>query len=156
MAYIRAVRLRTVHHAGGGHPLINEHGPRFLHVSAHAVFGGCWLSHGDSPTAVLWPALHEAITQAKLRPVLAVFNICDSTDAATLLSDGVAFVVTCTGPVNDDAARLFAGEFSRCLMRLSVRDSFNSACATLRNRHPETDKLYELHARSHQDTLLFS
>ncbi|MGH8895506.1 MAG: helix-turn-helix domain-containing protein [Egibacteraceae bacterium] len=32
--------------------LIDEHGPRLLHVSAHAVFGGCWLSHGDSPTAV--------------------------------------------------------------------------------------------------------
>ncbi|MGH8897338.1 MAG: hypothetical protein ACRDZ4_10035 [Egibacteraceae bacterium] len=104
----------------------------------------------------MWPALHEAVTRAKVRPVLAVFNVCDSTDAATLTSDGVAFVVTCARQVDDDAARLFAGEFSRGLMRRSVRDSFEGACATLRNRHPETDKMYELHARSGQDTLLFS
>ena len=85
-----------------------------------------------------------------------MFNVCASSDAAALASDGVAFVITCAGQVDDDAARLFAGELCSGLMRLPVRDSFEAACATVHNRHPETDKMYQLHAPPGQDALLFS
>ncbi|MGH8885711.1 MAG: helix-turn-helix domain-containing protein [Egibacteraceae bacterium] len=136
--------------------LIEEHVPRLLHVSAHAAFDGPWLSDQSEPLAVSWPAVRDAITRAGVRPTLAVFNVCDSTDAALLLEEGVSFTITCSGTVGDDAARLFTRSLSSRLIRRSVRSSFKDACATLLSHYPETDHMYELHARSGTDTMLFS
>ncbi|MGH8906814.1 MAG: hypothetical protein ACRD0K_09940 [Egibacteraceae bacterium] len=74
-----------------------------------------------------------------------MFNVCDSVDAAALVSAGVASVVTCNGLVSDDVACLFTQSFYASLARRSVRQSFDDACATLAAHHPSIDHPYELH-----------
>lgn len=136
--------------------LIDEHVPRLLHLSAHTPFDGPLLSNQEEPLAVSWPAIRKAVIRANVRPMLAVFNSCDSTDAAALARDGVRFIVTCNGTVGDDAGCLFTRAFYSSIIRRSIRNSFDDACAILVSRYPQTDDMYELWPHSGTDIMLFS
>lgn len=96
------------------------------------------------PHLVGWPDLLDAVRRAPSRPQLAVFNVCDSTNAIALLSDGLTRVITCDGQVGDDAALLFTRVLYRHLGSRTVADSFAEAQASVRTAYPDQTDMYRL------------
>ncbi len=108
---------------------LNEVRPHVVHFSGHGSQDALIFEDSDGSAKPLYIedlAQLLRITSDRIR--LAIFNSCDSADAARAACDFVPFAIGMNEPVNDTFAQVFAGQFYNSVgFGRSLQEAFDQA-----------------------------
>lgn len=108
-----------------------------LHFSGHGDSGGIYLDsiEGDSGTDVTTKQLASLVRSTQTSLGAIVLMSCYSADSALALLSEAPYVVSVSGPADDDAAIDFVGNFYEQYLRSnSIESAFDFACAFVGDR----------------------
>lgn len=110
---------------------LNEYRPDVVHFSGHGGLAGLVFDGPDGEPRQLAMEHLATLLLAAPNPIrMVVLNACESADAAALASEFVDFAIGMQQPIDDEAAKEFAGQLYGSLgAGLSVAEAFQQAVA---------------------------
>lgn len=108
---------------------LNEVRPHVVHFSGHGTQDALIFEDADGQAKQLTNSdLGQLLHISSDRIRLALFNSCDSADQAALACDHIDAAIGMDRPVDDHAAKVFAGQFYNALgFGKSLREAFEQA-----------------------------
>jgi CHAT domain len=108
---------------------LNEVRPHIVHFSGHGSQGALIFEDSDGQAKPLSNSdLAQLLHISSDRIRLAVFNSCESVEQAALACDHIDAAIGMQEPVDDEAAKVFAGQFYNALgFGKSLQEAFDQA-----------------------------
>lgn len=108
---------------------LNEFRPHIVHFSGHGSQGALIFEDDDGLAKPLSNAqLAQLLKLSSERIRVGVFNSCDSAEQAALACEHIEAAIGMDQPIDDEAARIFAGQFYNALgFGISLLKAFEQA-----------------------------
>jgi len=108
---------------------LNEKRPHVVHFSGHGAQSALIFEDSDGHAKELSNSdLAQLLRISSDRIRLAIFNTCDSAEQALLACDHIDAAVGMNNPINDDAAKVFAGQLYNTIgFGKSLSEAFEQA-----------------------------
>lgn len=132
---------------------LNRYDPEIVHFSGHGNRSSLLFEGPDGRPQALADDQLALLLQVARKPIrMVVFNACLSAEQAALATDYVDVAIGMEEPINDDTAKVFAGQLYGSLAAgNSIGNSFNQATAQARVVNEDASGRPRLYARDGVD-----